>query len=672
MVRSLVVTILLALAAAGLWLLLGQTYDAPGELSLLGRDGSLANPRLTVRNRQQERTPKAPPDVGDPVDYVISSLGAIPADDQRAHLLALIEANPAFLQGLIDWIAAPDDRPLVPPGFRTTDTAQAYVHRILVLIGEPAVAPLARLLMEGRGEGRYRAVKALEALGHAAAAAVAPLSAAARNEEEDRYLRAAAVDALGAIGEGSREVLPLVHATLRDTDCEEELGLACARNLIRIGGASKEVFETCGSVLMEDWYKASAFLLKGLEELGPAARPFIQDLLHLFDKPRTEEGLWNEVAPVLQAIGANNDEVLSFLAGMIHTSSEEGVKDGGAARALAHLGERGRLRLLELGAERGGREHLTVLRLLYEGGHDKGRFVAHVARFLLTADPSFRAETLDLLAQAQAPAEHVLPVVRPYLEDSSEEVRTSALLALGSVTEPSRAVVRILQDHAEGKSEPLVLAALAALERTALNWPDRVLSIYLKALEDPRVQVAWVATANLAQLAEAHRGRVIRAWLAALDDPRIAEVAAWSLRDHASGDRGAREAFRSMITNPSADLRSVAVHALGKAGQSRDLDALLRSARDEVPQVRVGALRALTAYASRFRERILGAWVAALKDDHWWPRQSAARELQQLGTEAADTLPALEEARKLYATQGYHAGYLTNAIKTIRWAAARP
>ncbi|HAN31407.1 MAG TPA: hypothetical protein DCQ06_07400 [Myxococcales bacterium] len=90
--------------------------------------------------------------------------------------------------------------------------------------------------------------------------------------------------------------------------------------------------------------------------------------------------------------------------------------------------------------------------------------------------------------------------------------------------------------------------------------------------------------------------------------------------------------LRQMAISPVSEVRLIAVGALGRAGVSQALDAIIDAATDTDVEVRIEALRALKELGDL---RALPVSIASLKDEFWEVRSAACGVVGELGGDGA-------------------------------------
>lgn len=218
---------------------------------------------------------------------------------------------------------------------------------------------------------------------------------------------------------------------------------------------------------------------------------------------------------------------------------------------------------------------------------------AEVARSVDSKDPGIRINALRSLGTYHDSA--LAPRVVARLDDPHPNVRVQTAATLGDLggSVASAALQRAFKARGGFALQREALLALARADSSAFG----------RASAAWRTSTDWRERASAAE-GWAPAGAVGAPWFVSDKDGRVvaAGLQAW-LTTVEGADSALLAGARRLLPHPDAGVRSVAADALTRAGDPRDLGALVtaygRASRDSFPEAVLSALNALVAIAKR-------------------------------------------------------------------------
>jgi HEAT repeat protein len=329
---------------------------------------------------------------------------------------------------------------------RLSDTdaeVRAGAVRALRALG-PQAAPAVPELIKGLASDdlnvREGSVEALQAIGPAAKDAVPELTSLLRTKVANPIHHLPALRALAAIGPDAKSATPALLQLLDDKDTE--LRLAVLDTLGSIEAAMPEVIARLQMIAQRDSFSTvRAAAIRALGRMGPAAK---------------------EASPALKAIaeGTGPDLRVWASAALARIGVEPAANTAVVVEALKDRSPTGRVARLAA---------LDALQLLGPAGKDALPLLEELLR---DRTPISRGEKMQLRQKAAealsylgAAAQPAVPKLADLLNDGAEDVRRTAVEALGRLGPEAVAAADRLRELA--RSDP-------ALTRVALEALDRI------------------------------------------------------------------------------------------------------------------------------------------------------------------------------------------------------
>ncbi len=429
-----------------------------------------------------------------------------------------------------------------------------------------------------------------------------------RVTDENAVVRRAAVDALLALQPDRKIVLPLMARALQDA--EPRIVMAAVRTLTTEGAAAVPLL---AEALADD--KSAYWAVVALESMGPEAAPATPALVKLISHNDPEIRM--EALMALAAIGPEAKNAAPKIVEILESDSAEGVQfaaayalgsigaeDDRATAALTHALRSDTPLLAMLGAWALAKSRPDDAQL----GETAGQLIANG---LKSDNPTLQAAAARVLADTRNTSEVATTALYGALVDASPQVAIAAADALAA--QGAHAVPWLTEAL---KNEKLRLYAMNVLKRIG-----------------PEASEAVPALASALQSDDAELRRELQFTLAAIGPaaaPAIPQLVK-SLRDD------------------DQEIRYSAIYALGRIGeQAKDAcPELIELLQSDDQFTRVAAVWAMTRIDPG-RPEIAEAGVPllseALQSERELLRAEAAATLGELGDSAKSALPALKEA----------------------------
>jgi HEAT repeat protein len=251
-----------------------------------------------------------------------------------------------------------------------------------------------------------------------------------------------------------------------------------------------------------------------------------------------------------------------------------------------------------------------------------------------------RLAALEAIKQMRLPADQVMPLLLPVLQEREPDLRRSAINALATFKD-QRSVAAILQvlknDSAPGVRVASAYALGRIVESGGLQSSDRmsVEKALIRALEkDDQGIVREAAASTLDRIGGTESEKKL---VDALEDkdPKVRTAAATALGHKRNAD-AAKTLSKILLKDASPEVRRAAAIALGQIGGQHALESLLYAVKDENVYVRTAAQKALEQIKTvPAHER----YHKALEDPSPRVRIEAAQKLAEAGD--ADAVPDL-------------------------------
>jgi HEAT repeat protein len=236
-----------------------------------------------------------------------------------------------------------------------------------------------------------------------------------------------------------------------------------------------------------------------------------------------------------------------------------------------------------------------------------------------------QARAAAALALGRIGDRRATPRLLDLLVDEDREVRRQAGWALGLLGDPhSQAHLRATMKGDDPR--PREGAALALAFMGDDSGVEHLLAALKSADQADRVSAA----ADMFVLARERPNtlrRRVTLLIPFLNDPdrEVGSDIEVALRD--MHDARADEALGALVASRDARMRGMALQALGRMKNGREIDAASRALKDENPEVRMQAADVLKDAGD---QRAVDALVGALGDEHWGVRAHAAAALRKL------------------------------------------
>ncbi len=491
--------------------------------------------------------------VRDSVSRLVTALGDPRADVRNEASATLLEIGPVVVPAVAAALSGSPPRVQLkaceilgetgPAAAATAPVLVMHLHDHDELVVRAAAAALGKIqaepgtvlpalhgLLEGQSSTAVRivAVRAIGDFGPQAGNSVSLLLKLL--SDDSTMLRASVVDALGRIGDTRVEVIEALVRAL--SDGHGAVTVKAANALSRIGAPA--VPALVSKLADKDYRK---LVVEILGEIGPGAESSVPALVELLSVVRDDLDLRREVFIALASMGPRAAAATPAMLKIIEDSAG-GDARAGAAYVLARIGEKQALPVLrklitESETEQVQRSAAWAIATLDPHNADNLKLVMpHLLRATssdmplvrkeaMTAfatlgpaataalpslleharsdpDPAVRAQSLQSLAEIQAPASQALPVAMASLDAPDARVRNAARYLLGRLGEPAHGAAPLLRETLRrGDEFERILSAWAlvhvapAKENTAAAIP-----LLLTALQhsNPRVRAETART----------------------------------------------------------------------------------------------------------------------------------------------------------------------------------
>ncbi len=505
------------------------------------------------------------------------------------------------------------------------------VIETLALIGKDAIAPLSKLIAWPDPRLRSGSVRALAAIG-AAAADAGPALLAQLQSEKDGSVRAAMLTALPRVGLPQEQVVPPLVKALRDGDAE--LQSAALNGLLTIRPAEKVVVPALTALLMDSQAGVSERAALALGRLGPAARSALPKLVAFAQKGEGYRSALMEIG------GPAVPELLKQLEKVPAASLN---REHWVIQLLAGIGGAGIPELTKALDSPAAPVRVAALGTLNALGEQAREVRAQVLKLTADSDPFVRATALSALVSMETDMGGTLKKIEGAMRDSAAVVRLSAATAAGAM----------------GKSARGLSGALTPL------------------LDDPDASVRTAAL-RAAGAVGGSDPSLIKRLVAKLDDPANRSAALDAL---AKTGADAATAAKLVELYPEAGKpdRLAILSALGASASPDSAGLIAAASKDGDAEIRSAALRAGVKVHLAVQDS-LPALMEALHDSQVSVRRTAAEIVGQLGDKEPDkVVPALgslvsmltNSEDRVFALEALRAAHVRDAA-TLEQALALP
>ena len=234
------------------------------------------------------------------------------------------------------------------------------------------------------------------------------------------------------------------------------------------------------------------------------------------------------------------------------------------------------------------------------------------------SDSEIRTLAVDMLADGDATAELLGPLIALIQNDPSEEVRAAAAGALGAF---------VLAGELDEMDSALAMRAEEVLVGL-LTDPTEPVAVQCRALES----IAYSSETAVRQFIE-------DAYYASLEELRVSALIAMGR----SADIRWRRLVRAELGNPSPAIRAEAAAACGELEARAALPDLLELLDDEEPVVRLATIFALGRLGGRHARSALQAIAAGEDEDEAQAAELALEEMLFYTGADATTIPLFEK-----------------------------
>jgi HEAT repeat protein len=623
-------------------------------------------------------------------------VGQVPAPMPLDECLTKIKAPETRLAAIIALADhGPKGAPAIPDlleALRGTDEDQRLNAALtLSKIGKAAVAPVAKLLDDGKAETRFYAIWTLGWIGPDAAETEPALVRAMADKSED--IRRKTAYALGRVAGNAQGALPVLVTALSDANADVRNSAADA--LGHFGQAAVPALVTA-LASPEPACSAAAHALGAIghdaKEAKEAIGPLQKQLLAGGDSTAA-------MADALGKIG--KDAIPALLAG-VDSGTQPTVNV--SIQALGHIGAEAAPNLVDLMGHKSAEvrrlatqtlvplrisDKMVVLAYAYALKDSDtqvrissiqglqmlgplGKLAAPKAEELLTdSDPSIRQQAFSLLRVFGVdPA----PGMRKALEGKDDRIRVSiASLMLTTGTDRTDSVP-ILRDYLKNADPEIRIQAATTLAQMRLEG-DSLVPILIEGLKNKTGGVRYASLQGLQHLGPQKAAGAVAAIVDLLDDadPNTATQVCYILRNLKADPKMAVPKLAKLLKSDNYGTKHAAIYALAGLGTegSEALVAAYRAGKDDnernailqqlvnigktdvagplldealadkSPQVRANAVR----MSVNLGRRNGGAWPIvskALGDSDASVRMAAAQFLYVVNNDQNNTAKALE------------------------------
>ena len=506
-------------------------------------------------------------------DFFADSLGTglTPEHKEAAKVLINI-AEPAVFDAL-DRVAR--------------DKKKINGQAILVYMGELGAGSqyAAELVIQHLSDNLFRN-SAIEALIHIGSKAIDPLVTVL--EEENPWVRRAAIEALGKIG--GVGVVALLVELLNDSDVRRAAIEALGQT-----GDSSAVAPVVESLRDPD---LRIVAIEALCRIGDPAVAFLIEAIKDFNVRRVAVGALGQigdyaVAPLIEALREENP--------WVRMAAVEALGQTGNSSAVAPL--------VEALRDEEPSIRSTAIKSLGEIGD--ARSVATLIKAL--GDGNMRMTAIKALGQT-GDVSAVAPLVEAL---THENLRRSAIEALGEIGDAGAVapLVETLRD------EDCWVREAASMALGKIGDPSAVAPL-AEALRDEDSRVRRAATEALGEIGDARAVVPLVEALRVLDIQKVASKALGRIGD---------AAFAPLVEALSDDrewvLKAV-IEALGETGDARAVAPLVELLRNKYSLVRSAVIKALGEIGDA---RAVAPLVEVLRDEDSWERGAAIKALGNIG-----------------------------------------
>ena len=364
--------------------------------------------------------------------------------------------------------------------------------RALRRIGEPAVAPLTKLLKDNNWVVRWQAALTLGAIGRPAKEALPALQAVLENEEKqpEASLEVVAAAALAQVRIGGDPKQPVAAITKLLGHMFPRVRYYAAQVLWQLGPKAADAVPALIRLLDDEEEAVRGMAVEALRAIGPAAKAAVPALVKKLSDEEAEVRL--AAANALKGLGPVAAEATPELAKALSGEDEDLRK--AALEALAAIGPAAKPAAPELAkllANKAVKPNVRanaaeVLGVIGAQAREASGalldFLAEVRKPPLSEQTGLRLAAVRALGRVGGGEAVVTKLVEEAQKDPSGQVREEAIRALGHMGPAAKAAVPALKAIADVPGDRRVLAAAALVPITGESKPYA--DVVLQALRD--------------------------------------------------------------------------------------------------------------------------------------------------------------------------------------------
>lgn len=377
--------------------------------------------------------------------------------------------------------------------------------------------------------------------------------------DADGSVRRSAAESLAKMGPTLVDALPQVVQLLADADvhvCE-----AAARAVGSLGPAAVDALPQLVRLLAHAKPDVRLAAAEAVGSLGPAAVHALPQLIQLFTD--TSERVREAAAKAVGSLGPSARDAVGPLIQLL-SNPDRGVR-GSAAEALGKIGPDAVAPLVGLLGDDDRGVRARAAEALGKIGPAARDAVAPLITLLSDTDSDVRKSVADALVTIGPSAAVIQPLIA-LLNDPEWEIRAISAERLGflgfQAAEARPHLCRLLEDRYHLKVRVAALQALCEMGPT----PEEAPTLFEIGLADPHPHVRCLAAECLEQL------------------PTLACLPAVPT-------------LKALLSDPDEEVRIHCARLLGRLGDYRALEELLKALEDREPEVRMAVAESLGAFA---------------------------------------------------------------------------
>ena len=236
----------------------------------------------------------------------------------------------------------------------------------------------------------------------------------------------------------------------------------------------------------------------------------------------------------------------------------------------------------------------------------------------------------------------IVPLLLEALKEREPDVRSVAVLLLGSIGAKSPQALQALVGAVEDPVLDVRLSALSALERAGPAAKEAAAPALLRRLKKGERRERLQAAKALSKV-DPDESRVFPVLLDTLEDPAEEETAriaaARLLAQQGNRAREGIPVWIHLLADPSIAVRAEVTAILSQAGPGA-VPELLKALKSDDERLRLGAVEAL-GVVGKGKPEAVAALVRMLADENRGVRYIAAEGLGRLGSSSSPAVPAL-------------------------------